>query len=155
MAHPCKVLPILRRLIFLTGWAASRPERVQEPKSEVATAPIHEPTQVEQSMPPAPFANTRSFWIARTCDMSICQHAIFIPQSHLMSLVLVAWGKQYETGHLGSCWKGSHAAVAGRQAAASMLLRHENSCSLTCVLWDPSLNLSFTIQMIWYYGFWT
>lgn len=90
----------------------------------------------------------RKYTILLNCDMSICQRAIFIPQSHLMSLVLVAWGKQYETGQLGSCWKGSHAAVAGRQAAASMLLRHENSCSLTCVLWDPSLNLSFTIQMI-------
>lgn len=62
-------------------------------------------------------------------------------------------GQHYETGHLGSCWKGSHAAVAGRQAAASMLLRHENSCSLTFVLWDPSLNLCFTIQMIWYMAF--
>ena len=60
----------------------------------------------------------RKYTILLNCDMSICQRAIFIPQSHLMSLVLVAWGKQYETGHLGSCWKGSHAAVAGRQAAA-------------------------------------
>ena len=141
MAHPCKVLPILRRLIFLTGWAASRPERVQEPKSEVATAPIHEPTQVEQSMP-APFANTRSFWIVicQYVNMSTCH---LHPTKSFNVLGFSRMGQQYETGHLGSCWKGSHAAVTGRPMLQA----------LTFVLWDPSLNFCFTIQMIWYMAF--